>query len=49
MKKKMSISIEENTVTQIETKVARGIFRNKSHLVEFAVNELLKKEDYHGF
>ncbi len=45
MKQKVSISIEEGTISQIEKKVAEGIFRNKSHLVEFAVNKLLKENE----
>ncbi len=43
MKQKISISIEEDTIKQIEEKVEEGTYRNKSHMIEFAVNKLLKK------
>ena len=41
MKKKLSITIEENTITQLEGFVKDGRFRNKSHGVEFALTKLL--------
>lgn len=44
MKKKISVSMEEELITEIEEKAKKGIFRNKSHLVEFAVNKLLREE-----
>ncbi len=45
MKVKVSISIDENTIKQVEEKLQNGAFRNKSHFVEFAVNKLLKEND----
>jgi len=42
MKQKISISIEKETVKKIQEKVASGIFRNKSHAVEFAVRKLME-------
>jgi Arc/MetJ-type ribon-helix-helix transcriptional regulator len=41
MKKKLSISIEEKTITKIDDLVKEGTFRNKSHLIEFAISRLL--------
>jgi len=43
MKKKISISIEENTITELNNRVSEGTFRSKSHVVEFALNKLLKE------
>jgi Arc/MetJ-type ribon-helix-helix transcriptional regulator len=43
MKKKISISIEENTITDIEDCLSEGYFRNKSHIVEFAVIKFIKE------
>ena len=45
MKQKVSISIEEETIRKIKEKLVEGTFRNKSHLVEFAVIKLLKEEN----
>ena len=44
MKKKLSISIEEETIQDLEERVSTGLFRNKSHIIEFAVSKLLKEE-----
>jgi len=41
MKKKVSISMDEETVIEVENKVKEGLFRNKSHFVEYAVKYLL--------
>lgn len=43
MKKKVSISIEESTIEKLEEYISGGSFRNKSHLVEFAVNKFIKE------
>lgn len=40
MKEKISVSIEKETVIKIEELVSEGSFRNKSHVVEVAVNKL---------
>jgi len=45
MKHKLSISIDETTLKEIESLVATGVFRNRSHAVEFAVNKLMEKEN----
>jgi len=41
MKKKVSITIDDNTVSQIEKVLEHSIFRNRSHLVEVALKEFL--------
>ena len=43
MKEKLSITIDEENVRQLEEVVEQGQFRNKSHVVEFAVVNLLKE------
>ncbi len=44
MKRKISISIEESAVAELEKFVADGSFRNKSHIVEFAVRKFVKEK-----
>jgi len=43
MKKKLSISIEEKTIDKLDDYVDEGTFRNKSHVIEFALNKLIKE------
>jgi len=45
MKQKLSITVDEETVRQIEQKIEEGLFRNKSHLLEYAVKVLLRGKD----
>jgi len=45
MRGKLSISIEEELIRKIEKEVETGLFRNKSHLVEYAVNKFLKEKE----
>ena len=45
MKIKLSISIDERILSDIDKKIDSGIFRNKSHAVEFAVKKLLEVEN----
>ena len=45
MKKKMSITIEESAVAEIEKIVADGSFRNKSHLIEYALTKFMKEKE----
>jgi Arc/MetJ-type ribon-helix-helix transcriptional regulator len=40
MKTKISVSIDKETIQKMEEQVSKGIFRNKSHAVEFALNKL---------
>jgi len=44
MKHRLSISVDEETVRLIQSKLREGrdIFRNKSHVVEFAIKKVLK-------
>ncbi len=43
MKVKVSISVEEETLREVEEKVKGGIFRNKSHFIELATRRYLKE------
>ncbi len=45
MKQKISITIDEKTVHDILKTISTGKFRNKSHVVEYAVKKLLEVED----
>ena len=42
MKHKVSISVNEETLTKIREAMCKGKFRNKSHAFEFAINEVLR-------
>ncbi|MBW2980630.1 ribbon-helix-helix domain-containing protein [Candidatus Woesearchaeota archaeon] len=44
MKQKLSISIEEDIVKLIEDKLKDKLFRNKSHVIEYALYKFLKGE-----
>ena len=41
----MSVSVDKSMVPKIEALVAGGSYRNKSHVVEFALNQLLEGRD----
>ena len=45
MKQKLSITIDEKTVQDILKTISSGKFRNKSHVVEYAVKKLLEVEN----
>jgi len=40
MKKKLSVSLDESTFQKVEELLINGVFRNKSHVVEFALRKL---------
>lgn len=42
MKKKVSISIDENLLENVQNKLETGLFRNQSHLIEYATRKLLE-------
>ena len=43
MKKKLSISIEEDKIKLLERFIQSGKFRNKSHLIEYSIEKFLKR------
>ncbi len=44
MKHKLSISIDRETLEKMNEVLNSGKFRNKSHVVEYAVNRFLKDD-----
>ncbi len=42
MKQKLSITVDEELIKLIENTLKDGLFRNKSHVIEYAVNQWLK-------
>ena len=45
MKQKISITVDENLVIEIDSIVLTGKFRNKSHFVEYAVKRLMEEQN----
>ena len=45
MKQKLSITLDEELVNEILKVLSSGKFRNKSHVVEYAVKKLLEVEN----
>ena len=45
MKQKISITLDEATVLDIFNAISSGKYRNKSHVVEYAVKKLLEVEN----
>ena len=45
MKHKLSVSLDEKLVHDLERILSSGKYRNKSHAVEFAVKKLLEEQD----
>ena len=45
MKQKISVTLDEETVVEIQAQLRTGKFRNKSHVVEYAVLKLLEAEN----
>lgn len=44
MKKKLSVTVEKDIVAQLEKRVDGRIFRNMSHVIEYALGEWLEKK-----
>ena len=45
MKKKLSITVDEDLIIKLDTLLKDGTFRNKSHVVEQAIKKFVEKED----
>jgi Arc/MetJ-type ribon-helix-helix transcriptional regulator len=43
MKVKLSVSMDESTLQEVEQALEEGNFRNKSHFIEYATAQLLKQ------
>jgi len=49
MKQKLSITIDEEKIKIIESMLDEGLFRNKSHILEYSLNKFLQeKSKEHG-
>lgn len=44
MKENISVSLEKDTISWLDEQAATGKFRNRSHVIEYAINELKKRE-----
>jgi len=44
MKKKMSITVDEEKIEEIDALLKKGFFRNKSHVLEYSLNKFLEEE-----
>jgi len=44
MKQKLSITIDEEKIEQIEKMLEDGLFRSKSHILEYSLTKFLKGE-----
>ena len=44
MKIKVSVSMEDTTIEEVKNKVDKGLFRNQSHFIEYAVKRCLKED-----
>lgn len=45
MKQKLSITIDEEKIKLIENLLKEGLFRSKSHVLEYGLNKFLKEEE----
>ena len=43
MKYKTSVSFDEETIIGIRELLRLGLFRNKSHVIEFSIKKLIKE------
>lgn len=43
MKTKVSISVDENLLKEVENRLNDSAFRNKSHFIEIAIEKYLKE------
>lgn len=44
MKQKLSVTVEEEVIRKLESRIDGRLFRNKSHLVEYALYKLLEEK-----
>jgi Arc/MetJ-type ribon-helix-helix transcriptional regulator len=43
MKENISVSLEKDLITWLDKQAETGRFRNRSHVIEYAINELKKR------
>lgn len=44
MKENISVSLEKDTIAWLDEQSQSGTFRNRSHVIEYAIQELMKRE-----
>ncbi|MBS3163249.1 hypothetical protein J4427_01000 [Candidatus Woesearchaeota archaeon] len=44
MKQKISVSMDEEKIKLIDSMLENGRFRNRSHVIEYSLEKLLKEE-----
>jgi Arc/MetJ-type ribon-helix-helix transcriptional regulator len=44
MKQKLSVTIDEEKIELVEEILKQGLFRNKSHVLEFALSKFLEEK-----
>jgi len=44
MKDNISVSLEKETIAWVDAQASTGKFRNRSHVIEYAINQLKAKE-----
>ncbi|MEK6894408.1 MAG: hypothetical protein AABX10_03010 [Nanoarchaeota archaeon] len=45
MKRKISVSLSEKTIKKLEEYILDESFRNKSHVIEFAINKFMNEKE----
>lgn len=45
MKQKLSITVDETVIKEIDESLSSGKYRNRSHVIEYAVKKLLEEKD----
>tara|TARA_Y100000310_G_scaffold302766_1_gene340489 strand:- start:61 stop:198 length:138 start_codon:yes stop_codon:yes gene_type:complete len=45
MKQKLSVTVDKEVLKRLEKELKKKVFRNRSHVVEFALNKLLEEEE----
>jgi Arc/MetJ-type ribon-helix-helix transcriptional regulator len=43
MKENISVSLEKDTIAWVDAQAETGKFRNRSHVIEYAINQLKKE------
>ena len=43
MKEKLSVTIDKKTIKLLEESIQEGLFRNKSHAVEYSITKTFKE------
>jgi len=44
MKQKITVTIDKEKLKHLDAVLKKGKFRNKSHIIEYSLDKLLKKE-----